>query len=227
MKKALFLFVLFCVIVLPQGGNAQHFSLHTSFASHSGENATIAASDLDRDGDIDIVLSRDDSVGIYKNDGNGNFTNVQEPPVEAGTSRPYFPELLIGDFNDDGYPDIFAGVDSMELGVILENDGNGQFTVTSFAPDGTNGATTKAAALYDENNDGVDDLFLGISYQNTDSLVAFTNDGNGNFTQSNPPGKATGIPPIPVIYGRIPKLDSQNSPRQKRRSISMRTGTIF
>ena len=71
-----------------------------------------AISDLDNDGDQDIVLSRfiDDAsedVLVYKNDGSGQFTAVQDAIKKIGQFDRAMP-MTIADFNNDGYNDLLC-----------------------------------------------------------------------------------------------------------------------
>jgi len=100
---------------------------------------------------------------LYRNDGNGVFTDVT---AAAGLSGSGFDVgVAVGDYDNDGHPDLFvAGVHGNTL---YHNNGNGTFTdVTKkagldksidpeFGP-----IFSVAAAWVDVNNDGLLDLFV-------------------------------------------------------------------
>jgi hypothetical protein len=66
--------------------------------------------DFDRDGKLDIIVTRYGSqpASLYWNQGKGQFTDIAE---KAGISKPTFVPIKwgvgFGDFDNDGWPDIF------------------------------------------------------------------------------------------------------------------------
>ena len=61
---------------------------------------------------------------LFENDGKGHFTDVTEKAGLAGTG--YDTGVAIGDYDNDGYEDIFvAGV---YRNTLYHNNGNGTFT---------------------------------------------------------------------------------------------------
>jgi hypothetical protein len=135
----------------------------------------VAVFDYNRDGRPDIfftnganiaTLKKDDPKyrnRLFRNDGNGVFTDVTGAAGLAGSG--YDIGVAIGDYDNDGYPDIFvAGV---YRNTLYHNNRDGTFTdVTAKAglnrtmdPDyGPLWAVT--AAWVDVNNDGLLDLFV-------------------------------------------------------------------
>lgn len=100
---------------------------------------------------------------LYRNDGNGVFTDVTE---QAGlTGDGFGVGVAVADYDNDGFPDIFiAGVHGNKL---YHNNGNGTFTdVTKKAGldksiDPEFGPLWAVAAVWvDVNNDGLLDLFI-------------------------------------------------------------------
>jgi enediyne biosynthesis protein E4 len=100
---------------------------------------------------------------LFRNNGDGTFTDVTEQAGLKGTG--FDVGVAIGDYNNDGHPDIFiAGVHGNTL---YRNNGNGTFTnVTRIAGldkwnDPEHGPLwAVAAAWVDVNNDGLLDLFV-------------------------------------------------------------------
>lgn len=106
--------------------------------------------DYDKDGDLDLYLlgnspgefrrgeSGNRMVGVqkanpygldrlYKNNGNGTFTNVSE---EAGISKKlgYGLGVAVADLNNDDWPDIYISNDITPNDVLYINNGDGTFT---------------------------------------------------------------------------------------------------
>ena len=89
--------------------------------------------DFDNDGWLDILLltgSRfgdppsDASNRLYKNNRNGTFTDVTE---QAGLVRTgYFYGVTVGDYNNDGWEDLF--LTGWGQNVLYRNNGDGTFT---------------------------------------------------------------------------------------------------
>ena len=103
---------------------------------------------------------------LYRNDGNGVFTDVTEASGLAGTG--YDNGVAVGDYDNDGHPDLFvAGVHHSTL---YHNHGNGTFTdvtvksgldATLNHPDAEFGPWWAITAIWvDVNNDGLLDLFI-------------------------------------------------------------------
>jgi hypothetical protein len=134
----------------------------------------VAVFDYNNDGNLDIffangaditTLKKDSpkySNKLFRNNGDGTFTDVTEQAGLTGTG--YDVGVAIGDYDNDGYEDIFvAGV---YRNTLYHNNGDGTFTdVTEKAglaqPDKEFGPLwAVGAAWVDVNNDGLLDLFV-------------------------------------------------------------------
>ncbi len=103
---------------------------------------------------------------LYMNDGHGNFSRARGalPDIfENGSS------VAVGDFNGDGYPDLFLGsrVVSRSYGLIpkshlLQNDGSGHFTDVTLetAPELSEAGMVSSATWIDYDHDGKLDLVV-------------------------------------------------------------------
>ena len=137
----------------------------------------VAVFDYNNDGKLDIFFTNGADIKtlkkssakysnrLFENDGHGHFTDVTEKAGLAGTG--YDTGVAIGDYDNDGYEDIFiAGV---HRNTLYHNNGNGTFTdVTVKAglnkPDAEYGPLwSVAGAWIDVNNDGLLDLVV-INY---------------------------------------------------------------
>ena len=100
---------------------------------------------------------------LFRNDGNGVFTDVTEKAGLAGAG--FDIGAAVGDYNNDGFPDLF--VVGVHGNTLYRNNGNGTFTdVTKQAGlDKSNDPEfgplwSEAAVWVDVNNDGLLDLFI-------------------------------------------------------------------
>jgi enediyne biosynthesis protein E4 len=129
----------------------------------------VCVADFDGDGwqDIYFVNGRDlynrgisVSNALYHNNGDGTFTDITEKAGVPGTG--YGLGCVWGDFNNDGFPDLF--VTQYGRNVLYRNNGNGTFTdVTDKAGvAGTESGTFHSGAtFFDYDRDGWLDLYVG------------------------------------------------------------------
>lgn len=142
----------------------------------------VAVFDFNNDGKLDIFFTNGANIDtlqkdspkysnrLFENDGHGHFTDVTQKAGLAGSG--FDMAVAIGDYDNDGYEDIFvAGV---YRNTLYHNNGNGNFTdVTEKAglnkPDPEFGPLwSVAAAWVDVNNDGLLDLVV-INYLKWDA----------------------------------------------------------
>jgi len=110
-----------------------------------------------------------ESNRLFHNNGDGTFTDVSE---KAGIANPPGRAMgvTVGDYDDDGWPDIYVANDQMES-YLYHNNHDGTFTnvaVEQGVAYGTNGDTPSAMGpvFADYNNDGALDLFVSdMRYQ--------------------------------------------------------------
>jgi len=154
---------------------------HLENSASSGKNVPetmaggVAVFDYNGDGRPDIFFANGADIvtlkkssdkyfnRLYRNDGNGVFTDVTAKAGLSGTG--FDVGVAVADYNNDGFPDIFvAGVHGNTL---YRNNGDGTFSnVTVKAGlDKSNDSEfgplwAVAAAWVDVNNDGLLDLFV-------------------------------------------------------------------
>ncbi len=135
----------------------------------------VAVFDYNQDGRQDIFFTNGADIAtlkkdapkysnrLFRNDGNGIFTDVTAHAGLAGTG--YDNGVAVGDYDNDGYPDLF--VTGVHGRALYRNNGDGTFSdVTVKAHlDGWNDPEhgplwSVAAAWVDINNDGLLDLFV-------------------------------------------------------------------
>ena len=100
---------------------------------------------------------------LYRNNQDGTFEDVTE---KAGVGGPWYSMgVTVGDFNNDGYPDIY--VSNNGSNTLYQNNGNGAFKdITKRAKVGGNKCSVGAVWM-DYDNDGLLDLYVG-NYLNFD-----------------------------------------------------------
>ena len=165
----------------------------------AARNVCAVAGDYDNDGKADLFIVRDSSLALYRNDGDGKFTDVT-----AAAGIPRYPYLSISaafvDADHDGDLDVFiAGfidlskrLDASKSGarpipeefggapnMLLRNDGNGKFTdVTAAAKVGSEAKHAVAIVPTDYDNRRDVDLLV-INYGAPSDL--FSNQRDGSF----------------------------------------------
>src|SRR4051812_10408549 len=102
---------------------------------------------------------------------------VSDPVVSSGSST----SLAWGDFNNDGFPDLYVNPLSPGQSLLYSNIGNGTFTRITTQAIGTDVSTSFGAAWADYDNDGLLDLFVAVNGTGNDWL--YHNNGNGSFTK--------------------------------------------
>lgn len=124
--------------------------------------------DYDQDGWLDLLLinggatpdSPPESIhghALYRNLGNGKFQDVTDQAGIRGNGA-YAMGVAVGDYNNDGYPDIY--ITNYGPNILLRNNRDGTFSdVTREAGVASSGWST-SAAFFDFDNDGNLDLFV-------------------------------------------------------------------
>lgn len=126
-----------------------------------------------------------ESMTLLRNDG-GKFVDVSEASGIAGAKEYYGFTVLTGDYDNDGWTDLYVACDSTPS-LIFRNLGNGKFEELGIASgaalneDGREQAGMGATAG-DYNNDGRLDIFKTNFTDDTVSL--YRNTGNFTFTEA-------------------------------------------
>lgn len=135
--------------------------------------------DYDRDGWLDLFVGNQSNQNnfLYHNNGNGTFTKITSGSIvnDGGWSR----GCAWGDYDNDGWPDLFVVNYSGENDFLYHNNGNGTFTRILSGPEVNDGAYGSGCVWGDYDNDGWLDLFVTNNGANN---MLYHNDG-GTFTR--------------------------------------------
>lgn len=183
----------------------------TNIVESSGVGAAFL--DFDQDGFIDIFACNGTWVEglssgekpkdashnqLYRNLGDGTFEDVTDKAKVGGPW--YCMGITVGDYDNDGFPDIYLS--NYGNNVLLHNEGDGTFNdVTKRASASGGNLFSVGATWFDYDNDGFLDLYVGnyltfdpnykyyyapdgfpgpIAYDSQPDIL-FHNKGNGTF----------------------------------------------
>jgi hypothetical protein len=129
----------------------------------------VAWIDYDQDGLMDLYFVQSAATDVYKplhplrsalyhNNGDGTFTDVTEKAGVGGEGH-YGQGVAVGDFDNDGYPDLY--VTGFGRAILYHNNGNGTFTDgTAKAGVADEGGWSTSAGWFDYDKDGWLDLVV-------------------------------------------------------------------
>ena len=143
----------------------------TSTITVTNERSGMILSDVDSDGDLDIVTTEASAAvtdAVYLNDGHGNFAS-------ANSTLPAANYLAAADLDSDGDQDLILGI--AVTSKVYKNSGTGAFTSLGTFGFAANGSFP---VLGDLDSDGDIDVLIARS---TDGKVRpYLNDGAGAFS---------------------------------------------
>jgi len=122
-------------------------------------------------------------VSLYRNNGDGTFTDVSEKSGVAALKGSYCMTIAPADYDNDGWPDIYIACDSTPS-FLLKNNRNGTFTDVGLEngvalnEDGMEQAGM-GLGIGDFNLDGSLDILK--THFADDTAVLYRNDGKGGF----------------------------------------------
>lgn len=93
---------------------------------------------------------------LYENLGNGRFRNITDR-AEAGDTG-YSMGIAVGDFNNNGYPDIYVA--NYGPNVLYQNNGDGTFTDVALQAGVAGNKSSASAVWLDYNKNGLLDLYV-------------------------------------------------------------------
>ena len=116
-----------------------------------------AVGDYDRDGDLDVFICNFGGDNLLFRNTGGHFDEVGGAAgIRAGGDRNR--GAVFGDFNDDGWPDIYVTRDGANQ--LFHNNGNGTFTEVGAAAGANDSNSGYSPSIADYDNDGDLDVFF-------------------------------------------------------------------
>jgi hypothetical protein len=159
----------------PDGAGGWRFT-DVSQASQTGISINamgIGISDYDRDRDLDLALSNIRDNVLFRNNGNGTFTDVAGPagvarPHQNVTDRSVTWGLAFADLTLDGWEDLYVAAGSLgyeshirpQPNAVFVNRGGGRFLDLSVPSGAAYPDMNRGAAFADYDRDGRMDVFL-------------------------------------------------------------------
>lgn len=154
-----------------EDGTFEDVSLKAGIVDPGGKALGVAFGDLDNDGLVDIFVANDSvRQSLYHNKGNGTFEDIaiasgagydENGKTYAGMG------IDVGDYDNDGYMDIFITTLSNETYPLYHNDRDLTFTYTTNSA-GVGQITLLysgwGARFVDADNDGLRDVFVAQSH---------------------------------------------------------------
>lgn len=168
-------------------GNGAFLKITTgAIVNDGGSSQGCAWGDYDNDGFLDLFVGNGAGPNVaaqvnflYRNTGTGAFTRVMTGAI--ATDAGHFTGCAWGDYDNDGFLDLFV---CQELGghnALYRNNGNGAFEKVTTGSIVNDRGDSVGCAWADYDNDGFLDLFVanGASARAQPNFL-FHNDGNSN-----------------------------------------------
>ena len=131
----------------------------------------LCVGDYDNDADLDLFVTNYDEDLLWRNNGNGTFTNVAENVGVANVGVGWYATFV--DFDNDGYRDLYVvngDVDNSQKtnrNRLYHNTKDGKFVDRSDELNATVDAVARGATSGDFDNDGDVDFFVVNNTGNT------------------------------------------------------------
>lgn len=177
-----------------------------------GLPSSVAATDLTADGTLDLAVANlaDASASVLLGNGSAGFTAGPGTPFALGSFRPV--SLAVGDFNNDGRPDLATANAGGSGGVsVLLGDGAGGFSPAGGSPFAA-GEGFESVVVGDFDGDSGSDLAVANANDNNVSVLLAP-------SPSQPPSAAMASSANPVLTRAPVTFDASGSTDPLDRAI--------
>ncbi|HKB85986.1 MAG TPA: FG-GAP-like repeat-containing protein [Ignavibacteriaceae bacterium] len=160
-----------------------------AIVSDGGSSTCPAWADYDNDGFLDLyVCNRTSANFLYHNNGNGTFTRILTGTIV--TENKNSSACAWGDYDNDGYPDMYVANSGPADNSLFHNNQDGTFTQITGDPCVSDLEHFNSVTWADYDNDGCLDILTvpGILTYTSFDVYLYHNNGNGTFT------RVTGLP---------------------------------
>ena len=157
-------------------GTFADITVAAGLGSAEGKELGVVFGDVDLDGDPDLYLANDKTLNfLYLNDGRGHFAEEgllagvaynEDGDVEAGMG------VDMGDYDNDGDPDLFVTNFQWETNTLYKNLGDGTFVDETFLAGLGKGSIAYLAwgtRFFDADNDGASGHYVRLRLEGRDS----------------------------------------------------------
>ncbi len=137
---------------------ANSYSIY-DYLPPTAHTSGLASGDIDKDGWIDLLVSHEDGLTLYRNAEGKRF--LAEPISIPGSDQAIFSTASLVDLDNDGWLDIFVAIYRKGNYVIYNKAGQFATDTPQLLPNHPSAVLTVAPAFGDLDRDGQLEIFLG------------------------------------------------------------------
>ncbi|CAF1023077.1 unnamed protein product [Adineta steineri] len=149
------------------------FSIQEYSTGDRSNPCSLVINDFNNDNKLDIVVVNFDSgtLGVFLGQGNGSFNNIILHSIDS-LNHPQF--IAAGDFTEDNIMDIVVVNTGNDNVVVLKGDGNGNFSILSVHPTGTDSGPCSIAVTDFDMDNKLDIVVVNNRTNNIYVLMRYT-----------------------------------------------------